>query len=223
MICLTVSLCSYNLSDGILRDKLRGHPLTIDGLSCRRAIWDRLSLFERATAAARGAADAAVRRYGDHPRSATALAHLGDAIVKRGCLNEAIEAVTAALAMQVRVLGQRDAATGSSYRSLAYLMLRSGQYDQAERFGRAALDTCAAVADDEERSARVRDDLVSVMIDARDIVCQARHRQQSRSSVYVQLETRLDVDQRCRGPRRARKLTSWDRSVAATWGKTAAR
>jgi len=201
-----VVLCSYNLSDGIVRDKLQGHPLTIDGLSCRRAIWDRLSLFERATAAARGAADAAVRRYGDHPRSATALAHLGDATVKRGCLNEAIEAVTAALAMRVRVLGQRDAATGASYRTLAYLMLRSGQYDQAERFGRAALDACDAVADDDdERGARINDDVVSVMTDARDIVTQARYRQQSRSSVYVQLETRIDVDQ-CLVPRRGRKI-----------------
>jgi len=199
-------LCSYNLSDGVIRDKLQGHPLTVDGLNCRRAIWDRLSLFERATAAARGAADTAVRRYGDHPRSATALAHLGDEIVKRGCLNEAIEAVTAALAMRVRVLGQRDAATASSYRTLAYLMLRSGQYDQAERFGLAALDACAAVADDhDERGARVDDDIVSVMAEARDVVTQARYRQQSRSSVYVQLETRIDVDQRC-APRRGGKL-----------------
>lgn len=181
--------------------------MTIDGLSCRRAIWDRLSLFERATAAARGASDAAVHRYGDHPRSATALAHLGDAIVKRGCLNEAIESVTAALAMRVRVLGQRDAATASSYRTLAYLMLRSGQYDQAERFGRAALDACAAVADDDDddRGSGVDDDVVCVMTEARDIVTQARYRQQSRSSVYVQLETHVDVDQRC-APRRARKL-----------------
>lgn len=199
-------MCSYNLSDGIVRDKLQGHPLTIDGLSCRRAIWDRLSLFERATAAARGAADAAIRRYGDHPRSAAALANLGDAIVKRGCLNEAIEAVTAALAMRVRVLGQCNAATASSYRTLAYLMLRSGQYDQAERFARAALDACAAVADDvDERGMRVEDDVVSVMAESRDIVCQARYRQQSRSSAYVQLETRIDVDQRC-APRRGRKL-----------------
>jgi len=205
-VWLTAVLCSYNLSDGIIRDKLQGHPLTIDGLSCRRAIWDRLSLFERATAAARGAADTAVRRYGDHPRSATALAYLGDEIVKRGCLNEAIEAVTTALAMRVRVLGQRDAATASSYRTLAYLMLRSGQYDQAERFGLAALDACAAVVDDhEERGVRINDDLVSVMTEARDVVTQARYRQQSRSSAYVQLETRIDVDQHS-VPRRVRKL-----------------
>lgn len=197
-------LCSYNLSDGIIRDKLQGHPLTIDGLSCRRAIWDRLSLFERATAAARTAAHTAVRRYGDHARSATALAHLGDEIVKRGCLNEAIEAVTAALAMRVRVLGQRNAATASSYRTLAYLMLRSGQYDQAERFGLAALDACAAVADGhDERRAPVDDDVVSVVTESRDVVTQARYRQQSRPA--VQLETRTDVDQRC-APRRARKL-----------------
>lgn len=202
MICLIALLCSYNLSDGIIRNKLQGHPLTIDGLSCRRAIWDRLSLFERSTAAAQGAADAAVHRYGDHPRSATALAHLGDAIVKRGCLNEAIEAVTAALAMRVRVLGQRDAATASSYRTLAYLMLRSGQYDQAERFGRAALDACAALTDDDdERGRRVDDDLVSVMTEAGDIVNQARYRQQRQCSAYVQLETHVDVDQRCAPPR----------------------
>jgi len=176
--------------------------LTIDGLSCRRAIWDRLSLFERATAAARGAADAAILRYGDHPCSASTLAHLGDAIVKRGCLSEAIEAVTAALAMRVRVVGQRDASTASSYRTLAYLMLRSGQYDQAERFGRAALDACAAVTDVDEG---VDDDVVSVMTEAHDIVTQARYRQQSRSSVYIQLDTCVDVDQRS-AARRARKL-----------------
>jgi len=200
-------LCSYNLSDGVVRDKLQGHPLTIDGLTSRRAIWDRLSLFERATAAARGAADAAVRRYGDHPRSAEALAHLGDAIVKRGCLNEAMQAVTAALAMRVRVMGQRDAATASSYRTLAYLMLRSGQYDQAERFGVAALEACSAVADDGDhhRRGRVDDTAISVMRDARDIVTQARYRQQSRSSAYVQLDTHIDVDQRC-APRPSRKL-----------------
>ena len=206
MVCLIALFYSYNLSDGIIRDKLQGHPLTIDGPSCRRAIWDRLSLFERATGAARGAADAAVRRYSDHPRSATALAHLGDAIVKRGCLNEAIEAVTAALAMRVRVLGQRDAATASSYRTLAYLMLRSGQYDQAERFGRAALDACAALVDDDERDVRLDDDMVLVTTEARDIVTQARYRQQSRSSVYVQLETRVDVDQRYVPRRHGRKL-----------------
>jgi len=181
-------LCSFNLSDGIIRDKLAGHPLTVDGLSCRRAIWDRLSLFERATAAARGAADTALRRYADHPRSATALAHLGDEIVKRGCLNEAIEAVTAALSMQLRVLGQRDAGTASSYRTLAYLMLRSGQYDQAERFGLAAVDACAAVADElDERRTRLDDDVVAVMTEARDVVTQARFRQQTRNnSIYVQ-------------------------------------
>ena len=200
-------LCSFNLSDGIIRDKLQGHPLTIDGLSCRRAIWDRLSLFERATAAARTAADTAVRRYGDHPRSATALAHLGDEIVKRGSLNEAIEAVTTALAMRVRVLGQRNAATASSYRTLSYLMLRSGQYDQAERFALAALDACAALADDlDERRTAGEDDVVLVVTESREIVTQARCRLQSRSSVYVQLrETRTDVDQLC-VPRRARKL-----------------
>jgi len=180
----------------------------VDGLSCRRAIWDRLSLFERATAAARGAADAAVRRYGDHPRSAAALARLGDAVVNRGCLNEAIEAVTAALAMRVRVLGQRDPATASSYRTLAYLMLRSGQYDQAERFGHAALDACAAVAadddDDQRRGTGVDDDVVSIITESQDIVTQARYRQHSRSYVYVQLDTHLDVDQR-HAPRRDRR------------------
>jgi len=193
---------SYNLTDGIVRDKLQGHPLTVDGLSCRRAIWDRLSLFERATAAARGTADAAVRRYGDHPRSASALADLGDAIVKRGCLNEAIVAVTAALAMRVKVLGQRQAATAASYRTLAYLMLRSGQYDQAERFGRAALDACAAVADDDDRRGHVDDELILVMTEAHEIVTQSRRRQHSR---FVQLETSVDVDQRS-APRRGRKL-----------------
>ena len=178
---------SFNLSDGIIRNKLAGHPLTVDGLSCRRAIWDRLSLFERATAAARGAAEAAVRRHGDHPRSATALAHLGDEIVKRGCLNEAIEAVTAALSMRVRVLGQRDASTASSYRTLAYLMLRSGQYDQAERFGLAAVDACAAVTDERGRTRVNDEDMVTVMTEARDVVMQARCRQQqtTQSSVSV--------------------------------------
>jgi len=185
----------------------------VDGLSCRRAIWDRLSLFERATAAARGTADAAVRRHGDHPRSAAALADLGDAIVKRGCLNEAIVAVTASLAMRVRVLGQRHAATAASYRTLAYLMLRSGQYDQAERFGRAALDACSAVSDDDGddggggdgRGGPVDDELVAVMTEANEIVTQARHRQHQHhraSSTHVQLETRAD----CSAPRLGRKL-----------------
>jgi len=192
---------SYNLTDTVVRDKLLGHPLTVDGLTCRRVIWDRLSLFERAAAAARGTADAAVRRYGDHPRSAGALADLAEAMVRRGCLNEAIVSVTSALAMRVRVLGQRDASTAASYRTLSYLMLRSGQFDQAERFGRAALDACAAVVDDV--TGHVDDDVISVMTEAREIVTQARHRGRASSSTHVRLEAR---DQRSPPARGLMKL-----------------
>jgi len=89
-----VVVCSFNLTDHIVSNKLAGHPLTLEGLSCRRLIWDRLSLLERALTSAGRTADAAVRRYGDHPRSAAALAHLADATVRRGCLSDAIAAVT---------------------------------------------------------------------------------------------------------------------------------
>lgn len=42
----------YNLFDAAVNDKLDRHPMTIDGLDSRRTIWEKLSLFERATGAA---------------------------------------------------------------------------------------------------------------------------------------------------------------------------
>jgi len=216
--------------------------MTIDGLDSRRAVWDRLSLFERAAAAARSAADTARRHVGDHPWTASLLARLGDSIVKRGSLNDAISAVVDALRMRLSVLGSRHRDTAASYRTLAYLMLRTGQYDQAERFGRAAIESAAALAgaatSTRRRSPSSYDDdvdydddgddgyedccsssmrggcgtdedgppLERIVAEAKDIVSQARYRTECRSSVFVQLETRIDLPDELEARRLGRKL-----------------
>lgn len=210
------------MSDAVVHGQLLGHPMVIDGLDSRRAVWDRLSLFDRATATARLAADTACRHLGDHPRSAALLARLCDSIVKRGSLNDAIDAVIGTVRMRRSVLGDHHQDTASSYRTLAYLMLRTGQYDQAERFGLAAIESASAISavvSCRKRSASevvdvndnddgyegggsssahgaTDDDGVSllnrIVVEAKEIIGQAHYRKQCKSSVFVQLETRIE-------------------------------
>ncbi len=166
----------YNISDLFLKEQIDDHPLFVEGYDCRRAIWDSLSLFQRAIDMSKKAATVCQGYYGEHPLTARMMANWCDCITKRGSLHDAISAGIKALAIRVKVLGDH-VDTGLSYKSLAYLMLRSGQYDEATRFGQSALDIYEKM-DAPER----------LKIDVRNVMAQARYRLDCKSSVYVQIQ-----------------------------------
>lgn len=168
----------YNVSDFVVRELLDEHPQLIAGYDSRRAIWDKLSLFARATEIARKAARVAEQFYGEHPVTASMQAHYCESIVKRGSLNEAIRAGVGALSSRIKLLGDHlDTAT--SYKDMAYLMLRSGQYDESVRFSQSALDIYEKLNAGERHK-----------IEMKNLMSQARYRLQYRSSVFVQLESK---------------------------------
>ena len=78
----------------------------------------------------------------------------------------------------LQVLGEH-VDTAASYKVLAYLMLRSGQYDEAVRFGEAALDIYVRLEATERTTGEVK-----------NIVAQARYRLEYKSSVFVEIESR---------------------------------
>ena len=169
----------YNVSDFMVTELLDKHPEMLDGYDCRRTIWDGLFLFQRATDAAKKAFDVASIHYGDHPVTATMALRLCESIIKRGSLNDAIESCVTSVTMRVRTLGD-VADTGLAYKTLAYLMLRSGQYDEAVRFSQAALDVYEKIPDITER----------MKIDVKNIIAQARYKLEYKSSVFIELKSK---------------------------------
>ena len=168
----------YNISDLFVGETMNAHPLLIEGYDCRRIIWDGLCLFQRATDMAKKAAEVSKTFYGEHPITARMMSNLCDAIIKRGVLQDAIRAGIEALSIRSKVLGDHQE-TGESYKKLAYLMLRSGQYDEAARFAQSALEVFDKVRAPE-----------SLKIDARNVIAQARLRLDYKSHVYVELQGR---------------------------------
>ena len=168
----------YNISDFVVRETLAEHPVLIPGFDCRRAIWDRLCLFARATDTAKLVYEISRDHYGDHPQTATMAQNHCEAIIKRGSLNDAISAAVNALAVRCRVLGDHED-TAHSYKVMAYLMLRSGQYDEAVRFGQNA----AEIYDKLDTNERLK-------IEVRNIMAQARYRLEYKSSNFIQLESK---------------------------------
>ena len=123
----------FNLSDLVMKEIVDKHPLLIQSYDQRRAIWDKLFLFGRATDISQKAVDVSKKFYGDHPITADMLVRLCECIMKRGSLADGIQTCIEALRIRIKVLGDHKS-TALSYKTLAYLMLRSGQYDEAIRF-----------------------------------------------------------------------------------------
>ena len=171
----------FNVSDFAIAEVLDAHALLVRSYDERRAIWDALQLYGRSVEAAKKAADIARRYQGEHPLTANMLAKLCDAVMRRGSLHEAIDAATDTLHLRLKVLGDHDD-TAASYKVLAYLMVRSGQYDEAIRFAQAALDIHAkgdkAVTDERRQ------------VELKNLISQARYRLEYKSSVFVQIESK---------------------------------
>ena len=163
----------FNLSDLVMRDVADSHPLLLPSYDIRRAIWDAVLLFGRAGEMALKAVNVAQEFYGDHPVTASMMMRHCECIMKRGSLHECIDTCIKALMIRVKVYGEHKD-TALSYKSLAYLMLRSGQYDEAVRFGQCALDIYEKI-DAAER----------FKMDVNNLMTQARHRLESRSSVFA--------------------------------------
>lgn len=168
----------YNVSDFVARELLDEHPQLIAGYDSRRAIWDKLSLFARATDVAKKAAKIAEQFYGEHPITAKMQSRFCESIIKRGSLNEAIRAGVGALSTRMKLLGNHMD-TAASYKEMAYLMLRSGQYDESARFSQSALDLYDKLHANERYK-----------IEMKNLMAQARYRLQYHSSVFVQLESK---------------------------------
>ncbi|ELU11959.1 hypothetical protein CAPTEDRAFT_216763 [Capitella teleta] len=168
----------YNVSDFVARELLDEHPQLISGFDSRRAIWDKLSLFARATDVAKKAAKIAEQFYGEHPITARMQSTFCESVIKRGSLNEAIRAGVGALSTRSKLLGDH-LDTAASYKEMAYLMLRSGQYDESVRFSQNALELY------DKLNAHER-----FKIEMKNLMAQARYRLEYRSSVFVQLESK---------------------------------
>ena len=162
----------FNLSDLVMHDVIDAHPLLVRSFEVRRAIWDSQLLFARAGDAAQKAAEIAQRFYGEHPLTARMITRVCECLIKRGSLQDCVDVCVRALRMRIKVLGDH-LDTGLSYKSLAYLLLRSGQYDDAMRFAQSALD----VYDKIDAGERYR-------VDARNVMTQARTRLEARSSIF---------------------------------------
>ena len=167
----------FNVSDFAIAEVLGAHALLVRSYDQRRVIWESLQLYGRSVEAAKQSADIARRYKGEHPLTADMLARLCDSVLKRGSLNDAIDTATDALHMRLKVLGDHED-TAASYKVLAYLMVRSAQYDEAIRFAQAALDIYCTKRGSEDR----RQDLDNM-------IAQARYRLEYKSNVFVQLES----------------------------------
>lgn len=170
----------YNLSDFVVRETLDCHPLLLDGYNCRRAIWDKLCLFARATDVAEKAAETARLYLGEHPMTAGVLMSQSDAVTRRGSLNTALRTAITALGIRLRVLDNSAEETASNYRAVAALMLRSGQYDEAVRFGQSAIDIYDKLDKIDDR----------MRVEVKNMIAQARFRLECKATRYVEIESR---------------------------------
>ena len=166
----------FNVSDFAIADVIGAHALLVRSYDQRRVIWESLQLYGRSVEAAKKSADIARRYKGEHPLTADMLARLCDSVMKRGSLNDAIDTATDALHMRLKVLGDHDD-TAVSYKVLAYLMVRSAQYDEAIRFAQAALDIYTKSGSEDRRQ------------ELDNMIAQARYRLEYKSNVFVQLES----------------------------------
>ena len=166
----------FNVSDFAITEVLGAHALLVRSYDQRRVIWESLQLYGRSVESAKKSADIARRYKGEHPLTADMLARLCDSVMKRGSLNDAIDTATDALHMRLKVLGDHDD-TAVSYKVLAYLMVRSAQYDEAIRFAQAALDIYTKSGSEDRRQ------------ELDNMIAQARYRLEYKSNVFVQLES----------------------------------
>lgn len=161
----------YNSIDLAIKQHLIDHPFFLPGLECRRIIWDKLGLCQRSAELAQRSASVTQRFYGDHPQTAAAHARYGDCMLRQGDVQEAFKATIAALGIRTRVLGQH-VETALTNKTLAILLLKSGQPDEAQRYCNVALDIYEAL--------RYVDD--SLKADVRHVIEQARSRQKELAS-----------------------------------------
>ncbi len=181
----------YNMLDFIAEERLGLHPARIRGYNSRREIWERQGLFVRAADVARKAAEASMRRYGEHVITANMYSHWCECLVKAGDAVEANRACAVSLGIRERLLGtHRD--TALSNKMFAYLMLRGGHYDHALVYGQRALDMSQRLSTPPKQ-----------LKDLELILKHAYRRQQATQSGggYIRMETQKGKRVTCTPPR----------------------